>query len=436
MHSVNDVRPHFVTTTGRIDIGNHGTSIFFLPSRHVTKKDIALVIAEFGNVLRLIIIRVNRPNFKARMVRVKIANISRITIAKPGRVTHRPVVIQSSSSIYDFVKSIAIQVANNHIEVALTEKPLARSFGLVEPALFQVLSVKVVSHHVSRRIVTASRNQARMYAIEVGRRRQEAVAAVAVSVAPVEAQRIITTKLSNIARRNIVNRRDFGTIGPSEHRQVFRPRNNNSRSIAVILGGIPNHLALAVDCTVTGLHDHFGLAVAIVVINLELRVMRTRTNVPAKANTPKFLSIKFVRINKDRARIGAFHLLRIVLVVVRNPLHHQFIFAIAIQVANAHIVGIISADRLFGIRHYLTCGAIQFKNFVRNRDVAIRNGRIQHHRRFLLGAFLAIHHGCYRILRRSLPCSVQEIRPRRFPYRGYFFAIAIKIELRIRFFRP
>ena len=188
MHPVNYVGPHFVTTTCRIDIGNHGSSIFFLPSRRVTKKDIALVVTEFGNVLRLVILRMYRPNFKARMVRIKIANIGSIAVTKPSRITHRSVVIQSGGTIYDFIESITIQISDNHIEVTLTEKSLARSFGLVEPALLQVLAIKIVSHHVGRRIVTASGNQARMDSIEVSGRSQKAVTAVAILVTPIEAQ--------------------------------------------------------------------------------------------------------------------------------------------------------------------------------------------------------------------------------------------------------
>ena len=199
MHFTRHVRPQLVTAASGIDIGCHGTAIFLLHGRQVTKQEFTLVVAKFSDIAGTIKMRVNRPNFQASVVRIKIANIGDVAVTKPGRVTDGSIAIQGRGTIDNFIFTIAIQVTDNDIEVALAKEPLARCFRLVEPALLQVLAVKVISHHIGRRIVTAGNNQARVNAVEVSRRRQEPVAAVTVGIAPVQAQGIIGAKISDIA---------------------------------------------------------------------------------------------------------------------------------------------------------------------------------------------------------------------------------------------
>ena len=199
MHFTRHVRPQLVTAASGIDIGCHGTAIFLLHGRQVTKQEFTLVVAKFSDIAGTIKMRVNRPNFQASVVRIKIANIGGVAVTKPGRVTDGSIAIQGRGTIDNFIFTIAIQVTDNDIEVALAKEPLARCFRLVEPALLQVLAVKVISHHIGRRIVTAGNNQARVNAVEVSRRRQEPVAAVTVGIAPVQAQGIIGAKISDIA---------------------------------------------------------------------------------------------------------------------------------------------------------------------------------------------------------------------------------------------
>ena len=377
----------------------------------------------------------NRPDFEACVVRVKVSDIGGITITKAQRITEGSIAVQCRRTIDDFVFTVAIQVTDNNIEVALAKEPFARSFGLVEPALFQFLAVKVVSHHIGCRIVTTGNNQARVHAIEVSRRRQEAVAAVAVVIAPVEAFRIIGAKRPNIARRDIVDRRDFGAIATPEHRQVFRTRNDYSRRVAVILGRVPDNVSLAVDCTVAGLHDNFGLAVTIVVIHLERRVVRASADVPAEAYAPKLCTVEFIGIEENRSRIRTFHLLRIVLEVVRHPLHDKFVFAIAIQVTDTHVVGSVTADSLIFIRHHLAFGAVQFEDLVRERLAAIGDCRVEIEGRSAQRAFRAVHDCGNGIFRSYLSILVKEVRAFGTRNGGYFFPIAVKVEFRIGFFR-
>ena len=435
MHFTRHVRPQLVTAASGIDIGCHGTAIFLLHGRQITKQEFSLVIAKLSDIPGTIKMRVNRPNFQARVIRVKIADIGGIAITKPSRVTEGSVVIQGSRPIHNLIEAVAIQVTDNDIEVALAKEPLARCFRLVEPALLQVLAVKVISHHIGRRIVTAGNNQARMNAIEISRRRQEPVAAVTVGIAPVETQRIIGAKISDIARREIVNRRYFRAIATPEHRQVFRTCNNHPRRIAVILGRIPNDLALAINGSVSGLHDNFGLAVTVVVIHLERRVVRPRADVPAEAYAPKLFTVELIGIEENRSRIGAYHLLRIVLEIVREPLHDQFIFTVAIQVADTHVVRIVTANRIYGIRHHLACRAVQLEDLVREGLAVKGNGRIENEGCGFLFAFLAIYDSRDRVLRRYFPILVQVVGPVRFPDGRNLFAVTVKVEFRIGFFR-
>ena len=431
MHFTRHVRPQLVTAASGIDIGCHGTAIFLLHGRQITKQEFSLVIAKLSDIPGTIKMRMNRPNFQARVIRVKIADIGGIAITKPSRVTEGSVVIQGSRPIHNLIEAVAIQVTDNDIEVALAKEPLARCFRLVEPALLQVLTVKVISHHIGRRIVTAGNNQARMNAIEISRRRQEPVAAVTVGIAPVKAQGIIGAKISDIARREIVNRRYFRAIATPEHRQVFRTCNNHPRRIAVILGRIPDDLALAINGSVSGLHDNFGLAVTVVVIHLERRVVRTRTDVPAEAYAPKLFTVELIGVEENRSRIGAYHRLRIVLEIVRKPFYDQFIFTVAIQVADAYVVWIIIADRIYGIRHYLACGAVQLEDLVREGASVIHHRRIHDERGTLLRAFLSAHYGSHGVLGSNFTGTIEVVGSGGFPDTCDFHAIAIEVEFRI-----
>ena len=224
---------------------------------------------------------------KPRTVRIQVAKMPRIPVPKAGRVTERSIMVQRSSAINDFIKAIAIYIACIYAMVALLIKSLPRGFGLMEPALFQVLTVKVISYDISRRVVAAREDSARMYTVKVSGRGKVAFTAVAVFIAPSSAiNGIFVSKFPNGTRRDIINRRNRSAIASAENRQVFRTRQHGTGIVAPILARIANNISQAIDSPVGSLHDHFGLSVAIVVKNLELRVMRTGANVFSEIDTP------------------------------------------------------------------------------------------------------------------------------------------------------
>ena len=136
--------------------------------------------------------------------------------------------------------------------------------------------------------------------------------------------------LVNITARFVRNGRNRGTVYATENSQVFRTFKNRTTRVAVILRLVANRLARTVNRAVGSLHDHLGLAVAIVIKHLELRVVCARANILTEVNTPKARTVELVGIDEYRTRIAR---LRVVVSVRRIPLQNQFVFAVAVEVA-------------------------------------------------------------------------------------------------------
>ena len=364
------------------------------------------------------------------MIRIQVAQMACITVTELSTEANRSIMVQRSTAKYDFIITITINIAYSNVMVTLFIETLSRIFGLVVPALFQRLAVKVIRHHVRRRIVAANKDGTRMNAIKISGRSNIAFAAVTVVVAPVALAILAFHMLVDVSARSIGNRRDFSTISTTEHRQIFGALEHKPTTIAVILRLVANRLARTVNRTVSRFHNHFGLAVAVVIEHLELRVVRTRTNVLAQVDSPKTRAVELVGIDKHRARVTR---LRVVMRIGRIPLQNQFIFTIAIEVGSTHVVRSVGAP--FAIRHRLRSRDFKFQSSVRERLSAIRDSLVQHQRKRSLRLFLAIDYSGHLVLGRRLSILVQIASARRLCDRGNFRSIAIEIEFRRRVIR-
>ena len=97
-----------------------------------------------------------------------------------------------------------------------------------------------------------------------------------------------------------------------------------------------DHLAGAAARAVGGLAHDFGAAVAVEVVDHELRVVRAGADVAAEIDAPQPRAVELVGIEVHVARVAR---LRVVLRVGRIPLEHVFELAVAVEVADGHVVG-------------------------------------------------------------------------------------------------
>ena len=302
-HSTALCRPHFVAAMGGVDIGSHATTIVHTWVRLRGSPDNFTVMGtEFIGVLSRRMF-MNIPNFQTRAVRIHIANVMGIAMAKASTVAQGAIMIQSGRAKENFIIAIAIKVSRLKAVVTFAIESLARIFRLVVPALFQSLAIEIVCNYISRRVITTCKNCTRVDAIEIACRCQVAFAAVTIVVAPVALAILTLHMLVDVSARHKINRRDCSAIRTTEHRQIFRSLEHKTVAVTVILRLVANSFARTVNGTVSSLHNHFGLAVAIVVKHLELRVMSTCADVLAKVNAPQALTVELIGIDKHRTRI-------------------------------------------------------------------------------------------------------------------------------------
>jgi hypothetical protein len=210
-------------------------------------------------------------------------------------------------------------------------------------------------------VIAAGEDQAGPLSVQIGRARQEAVGAVGVAVAP---------DLGHLLDRGSVGARIArGRVGGAgqglarqavEHGQVFgtfedaaldaghlRAVGQDGGAGPVGLGPftaalapvdvrVAEHLAGPVRRAVAGAHGHLGLAVAVQVIDLELGVVRAGPDVVAQVDAPQSPALQRVGVDEHVAGIAAEG---VVLGVGRVPLEDDLVAAVAVQVADAGVVG-------------------------------------------------------------------------------------------------
>ena len=119
----------------------------------------------------------------------------------------------------------------------------------------------------------------------------------------------------------------------------------------ILIGGnLVHKLLLAILASCRCLANHLCLAIAIEVIDEELGIVGTCTDVLPQVDAPEFLATEFVTIEDDITRIAV---VRVVVRVGRIPFQDDFILAIAIHIPHTTVVGRIGIGATIGSRSSL-----------------------------------------------------------------------------------
>ena len=231
----------------------------------------------------------------------------------------------------------------------------------VQPAGLQFLAVEVHGPDVGVGIVATAEDAAGVLVgtCEVGCGCQVALASIAVvalvvlaaAVVPVEGAGSLAQFGLGIAVGIVGDGVDGLARQSLEHGQVFLTAVNATVAGAptlriaccldLLVGSrLVDVVTLSVDGGRSRLAHHLCLAVAIVVIHLELRVVGTGPDVRPQADAPQFRAVEFVAVDEHHVGDAA---LRIVLRRAGIPFHEQFVFAVTVNIAHTHIVGAIGA---------------------------------------------------------------------------------------------
>ncbi len=179
-------------------------------------------------------------------------------------------------------------------------------------------------------VITSGHNEAGPLSVEISDARQEAVHAIAVTVAPI----------ADSPARDDVASGGHSRAGLSiEDGQKFRPGEDVARGVAKIGVRVSNYCAHAVNGPVGRLAGDLGLPVAVKIVDLKLRVVSAGANVATEVDAPQPRPTELVSVEVDVARVAG---LRIVLRVRGVPFDDDLVLAVAVEIADATVVRAVS----------------------------------------------------------------------------------------------
>ena len=112
-----------------------------------------------------------------------------------------------------------------------------------------------------------------------------------------------------------------------------------------VVGSLVDVVALSVERTLCRLAYQLGTPVTIEVVDQELRVVGTGTDVWPQVDAPQLVAVHGIGVKVDVARLAA---VRVVLTVRWVPLHDQLVTAVAVKVAYGAVVREVVEARLRG----------------------------------------------------------------------------------------
>jgi hypothetical protein len=147
-----------------------------------------------------------------------------------------------------------------------------------------------------------------------------------------------------MAGGNVIRRSEGRTGESVENGEEFRSVQN----VAVISGpvgfGIADDFADAVHRAIGSFAGNLRAAIAVQIVNHELRVMRPFADVEAEIDGPQQRAVEFVRL--QHRRIGEAGLG--IVPPTRRHVNDDFILAVAVEIADGNIVGRGVGGRLQG----------------------------------------------------------------------------------------
>ena len=257
---------------------------------------------------------------------------------EPGRVPPLAVAADHARAVDDLVLAVAVHVADADAVVALPAvRPVARGavVAVEDPAAGQLAVPPVPRGQHRPRVVAAAEDDARPLAVEVRDARQEAVHAVAVVVAPVG---------HLAARRDVVGRGER-LAGRGRRRRSGTPARRGRSRRALRWSAFGSPITVPAPSTVPSavLHSDLGPAVAVEVVDQELRVVRPLADVLAEVDPPQEGAVELVRLQDRLGRSRpAWELSRPRLAWCSDDL----VLAVAVEVADGGVVRRVPGGRL------------------------------------------------------------------------------------------
>ena len=326
-------------------------------------------------------------HLKSRAVRVQIAQVEGVAMTKARTVEQCAVVVERTCAPNDFIASVAIDISNRHIVVAVavhraaasatggpaTREVLAGALAIgiegghgvavlglmrAEPTLMEQLPVEVNRPNEGEGIVSTTEDAAGrfVWAVKLGNASEETLTTVAVAcivgssvaVIPVEcacgfstiagiAVWIVEDGVYSLARQSV------------EYGEVLLSASNLSVAIAMdgsIAGVLDNvfrsHLVHIVVLAVLGarssLTHHLSKTVAVEVVDHELGIVCTSTYIRPQINAPKSFAAELVAVDED---IVSDTTLRVVLGVGWVPFDEDLVFAVTVDIAYRAVVRVV-----------------------------------------------------------------------------------------------
>src|SRR5262245_678167 len=216
--------------------------------------------------------------------------MKRVPVSPARREKPGPVVINRAGTVHDLVSSIAVHVADAELVIALSA-PRGVWIGRAGVACVEgpdsceraVAPVPGREHGAS--VITSGHNEAGPLSVEISDARQEAVHAIAVTVAPV----------AHCAARDDVARCGHSRAGLSiEDGQKFRPGEDVARGVAKIGVRVSDYRAHAVNGPVSRLAGDLRPPIGADVLDLKLCVVSAGANVTPEVDAPEPRPIELV----------------------------------------------------------------------------------------------------------------------------------------------
>ncbi len=242
------------------------------------------------------------------------------------------VVVDRHRPVDDLVLAVTVHVTDGQTVRALAVVALAavgRRVGVEGPAAGEGAAPPVPGRDHRAGVVAAGHDERRAGAVQVRRPREEAVHPVAVRVAP---------RRHRAPRRDVVDALHRLAGLSVEHGQVLGAGQDIAAGVAVVGGRAADHRAGAVHRAVRRLHGDLGLAVAVVVVRLELRVVRAGTDVAAQVDPPQPGAVELDAVQDRVAGVAG---LGVVLGVGRLPLEDEVQRPVAVEVGHGRVVGLV-----------------------------------------------------------------------------------------------
>src|SRR5262249_47849319 len=128
-------------------------------------------------------------DFEAGPRRIEVGKMHRVAVPEAGRVKPLAVVVNHASAVYDLVPAVAVHVADAEVVIALPRVAFISFVSAVESPHARQLALAPVPRGQHRAgVIAAAHHQAWSFSVEIRDGREEAINAIAPTVAPYRLQ--------------------------------------------------------------------------------------------------------------------------------------------------------------------------------------------------------------------------------------------------------